>query len=152
MPRKKNPTSQPQDKATPAEPKRRGRRKKATEPPADLPPAEPQPDPTPESAEATAEPPAPNPPTPARGPDLAAAEEEYLRKYPDTDFVRGSLAPAGAHLEFGQKRTIKIRCVTCGATRRLATSDLHHVAQCRACKEQSRRAVRKQKSRPESDG
>ncbi len=152
MPRKKNPTSTPQHKTPPPEPKRRGRRKKATEPSAELPPAEPQTTPTPEPAEPAAEPPSPNLPAPARGPDLAAAEEEYARKYPGTDFVRGSLAPAGAHLEFGQKRTIEIRCVTCGATRRLATSDLHHVAQCRACKEQSRRAVRKQKSRPESDG
>ncbi|MCC6418726.1 MAG: hypothetical protein IT429_10865 [Gemmataceae bacterium] len=113
-------------------------------------PLPPEPEPAPVAA------PEPLPPeqvatTPklAKATDLSEAEQELARKYPKTDIVEGSLAPAGAFSDFGQMRTVEIRCVNCGALRRIATSDLHHVTQCRACKDRSRKEARK---KPESKG
>ncbi len=96
--------------------------------------------------EETAAPPAPIPEAPAKGADLLKAEHDYAKKYPDSLIVEGSLAPAGVFPEFGHKRTIVIECTTCGAPRRLATSDLHHVRLCRACKAQRREARKKAKA------
>lgn len=84
------------------------------------------------------------PVTPPQDEALVLAEAEIVAKYPDHIFEPGTLAPSGAYpAEFGQKRTIEIRCINCGKLRRIATSDIFHVSQCRECKANSVRQTAK---------
>jgi hypothetical protein len=109
--------------------------------------AEPKPEATPSESAAPPKPaPADAPPATAdadtQDPDLAAAEAELMRRYPNHRIKPGSLRPAGADPAFGHKRTVTIVC-PCGAERTLATSDLFHVQGCPDCARAARRATRR---------
>ena len=70
--------------------------------------------------------------------ELAEAEADLTRRYPDRRIKPGSLRHAGAVPGFGTKRTVVIVC-DCGADRTLATSDLFHVRQCAGCARQAKK-------------
>jgi hypothetical protein len=82
--------------------------------------------------------------------DLATTEKALIEKYHERNIVKGSLKEAGTLKEFGNKRTIEIRCAGagetgkgCKVTRRIATSDLHQVSMCPDCIRQVRLDRRK---------
>jgi hypothetical protein len=79
---------------------------------------------------------------------LVTAEAELVKRYPNRKFKPGSLLPAGALAEYGNKRSIIILCNDCGAERRLATSDVFHVSRCEAC---SKAAKKKLKAKAGTD-
>lgn len=56
-----------------------------------------------------------------------AEEAKLSAKYPDQKIVAGSLRDSGEIAEFGQKRSIEIRCQATDKKFRIATSDLHQV-------------------------
>ena len=82
--------------------------------------------------------------------DLAAEERALIDKYPDRNIVKGSIRDAGTLKEFGNKRTVEIKCngkgengKGCKVVRRVATSDLHQVSMCHDCIRQVRLDRRK---------
>jgi len=78
--------------------------------------------------------------------DLAAEEKLLIDKYKDRcDIVKGSIKDAGTSKQFGNKRSVDIRCMGegCKTVRRVATSDLHQVSMCPDCIRQVRLDRRK---------
>jgi hypothetical protein len=149
----------------PGPPRRRGRKPKELIPeavqPVELPPAEEQlaemRDEEPRVAgELSAEPPAgepaseaesapPLPALTAQPPELAAAESELVRKYPNVAIKPGSLRLGGAE-GWGNKHIVTIVCSACKVNERvLATSDLFHVSMCPVCSKSAKKAARKAK-------
>jgi hypothetical protein len=142
----------------PGPPRRRGRKPKGS-PPEILQPAEERPaeirdeesqeelPAEPPAAEPTSEevPAPPAPDLPAQPPELAAAEAELARKYPNVAIKPGSLRP-GAAEGWGNKRLVTLVCSACQVNERVvATSDLFHVAHCVACARGARKAAKKAK-------
>jgi hypothetical protein len=89
-------------------------------------------------------------PTAPKAVDLATEEKRLADKYPKRSIVKGSIRDAGTIEEFGNKRTVEIKCdgpgkdnKGCKATRRVATSDLHQVSKCTDCIHQVRLDRRK---------
>jgi hypothetical protein len=84
--------------------------------------------------------------------DLKTLEASLIKKYPKQEIIPGSLKDSGAMADFGNKRTIVIRCQgdDCNATRRIATSDLHQTRNCEKCIKEIRMEARRssRKSKP----
>ena len=84
-------------------------------------------------------------PPPGQLADLAAAEAELVRKYPNVAIKPGSLRP-GAAEGWGNKRVVTIVCRVCQVNERVvATSDLFHVSTCPPCSKAAKKAARKAK-------
>jgi hypothetical protein len=82
--------------------------------------------------------------------ELAAAEAELVRKYPNVNIEVGSLR-AGAAEGWGNKRLVTIRCAACSRPRTVATSDLFHVSRCEDCSNSAKKATRKAKKQAKTN-
>jgi hypothetical protein len=84
--------------------------------------------------------------------NLADEEKKLQDNYPERKIVKGSIKDAGTYKEFGNKRTVEIKCGTegCKNVRRVATSDLHQVGHCEDCIKEIRLSRRKT-TRPKSE-
>jgi hypothetical protein len=64
---------------------------------------------------------------------LKDVEKGLVERYTKQDIVAGSLRDVGTIKEFGNKRSIEIKCQDCQTKRRIATSDLHQTCRCEEC-------------------
>lgn len=90
-----------------------------------------------------------------KGFDRKAEEAKLMAKYPDRKIVAGSLKDSGELAEFGQKRSIEIRCEETDKKFRIATSDLHqvrfhpdHMREVRLARRKELRAAAKKGKKP----
>lgn len=87
--------------------------------------------------------------------DRKAEEAKLVAKYPKRQIVAGSLKDSGELEEFGQKRSIEIKCAATGKKFRIATSDLHqvefhpdHMRELRLQRRKELRAAKKKGKKP----
>jgi hypothetical protein len=87
--------------------------------------------------------------------DVHAEEKKLRERYPDQQIVKGSLKPAGEVAEFGNKRTVEIKCQRTHKPFRIATSDLHQVKFCKeaiaAIRLERRSEARKANAKPKKE-
>jgi hypothetical protein len=88
---------------------------------------------------------------PVQTAELAAAEAELGRKYPNANIKPRSLR-LGAAEGFGSKRVVTIVCSACHVNERVvATSDLFHVSRCEACSKAAKKATRNAKKQAKTN-
>jgi hypothetical protein len=82
---------------------------------------------------------------------IQEAERQLIEKYGNAVcIVPGSLRPAGGRPEFGNKRTVVIKCNSCGKERTLATSDVFHCHHCLDCSGKAKKAKKVKEAGTES--